>query len=58
MEQTLRQLGELLLGSVPTIIFLAILYFLYTFLVSALCRPFWLSAATGPKEQWKRLAPI
>ncbi len=33
MDQTLRQLGELLLGSVPTIIFLAILYVLYTFLV-------------------------
>ncbi len=33
MEHTLRQLGELLLGSVPTIILLAILYILYTFLV-------------------------
>ena len=33
MEQTLRQLGELLLGSVPTIILLALLYILYTFLV-------------------------
>lgn len=33
MEQTLRQLGELLLGSVPTIILLATLYILYTFLV-------------------------
>ena len=33
MEQTLRQLGELLLGSVPTIILLASLYVLYTFLV-------------------------
>ena len=33
MEQTLRQLGELLLGSVPTIILLATLFILYTFLV-------------------------
>jgi len=33
MEQTLRQLGELLLGSVPTIILLASLVVLYTFLV-------------------------
>src|SRR5580704_18014641 len=33
MQETLRQLGELLLGSVPTIIFLALLYVLYTFLV-------------------------
>lgn len=33
MEQTLRQLGELLLGSVPTIILLGTLYILYTFLV-------------------------
>ena len=33
MEQTLRQLGELLLGAVPTVILLAILYILYTFLV-------------------------
>lgn len=33
MEQVLRQLGELLLGSVPTIILLALLYILYTFLV-------------------------
>ena len=33
MEQTLRQLGELLLGSVPTIILLWILYLLYVFLV-------------------------
>ncbi|MGA3195220.1 MAG: ATP synthase F0 subunit B [Terriglobales bacterium] len=33
MEQTLRQLGELLLGSVPTIILLGMLFVLYTFLV-------------------------
>ena len=33
MEQTLRQLGELLLGAVPTVILLASLYLLYTFLV-------------------------
>jgi F-type H+-transporting ATPase subunit b len=33
MEETFRQLGELLLGSVPTIILLAVLYILYTFLV-------------------------
>lgn len=33
MEQTLRQLGELLLGAVPTVILLALLYFLYTVLV-------------------------
>jgi F-type H+-transporting ATPase subunit b len=33
MEQTLRQLGELLLGAVPTVIALATLYILYTFMV-------------------------
>ena len=33
MEQTLRQLGELLLGSVPTIILLATLYVIYLFVV-------------------------
>jgi len=33
MEQTLRQLGELLLGAVPTIVLLAIVYLLYIFLV-------------------------
>jgi F-type H+-transporting ATPase subunit b len=33
MEQTLRQLGELLLGSVPTVILLAFVYILYTVLV-------------------------
>jgi F-type H+-transporting ATPase subunit b len=33
MEQILRQLGELLLGSVPTIILLALLYIFYTFVV-------------------------
>jgi len=33
MEQTLRQLGELLLGAVPTAILLGTLYILYTFLV-------------------------
>ena len=33
MDQTLRQLGELLLGAVPTVILLASLYILYTFLV-------------------------
>ena len=33
MEQTLRQLGELLLGAVPTVILLATLYLLYNFLV-------------------------
>ena len=33
MDQTLRQLGELLLGSVPTVILLAVLYALYTAIV-------------------------
>jgi len=33
MDQILRQLGELLLGAVPTVILLAVIYILYTFLV-------------------------
>jgi F-type H+-transporting ATPase subunit b len=33
MDETLRQLGELLLGSIPTIIFFLLLYGLYTLLV-------------------------
>ena len=33
MDQTLRQLGELLLGSVPTVILVALLYALYTAIV-------------------------
>ena len=33
MDQTLHQLGELLLGAVPTVILLALLYALYTSLV-------------------------
>ena len=33
MDQTLHQLGELLLGSVPTVILLAVLYALYTAIV-------------------------
>ena len=33
MDQILRQLGELLLGAVPTVILLGTLYILYTFLV-------------------------
>ena len=33
MDETLRQLGELLLGSVPTVILLTLLYVLYTTLV-------------------------
>jgi F-type H+-transporting ATPase subunit b len=33
MEETLRQLGELLLGAVPTVILLALLYALYTTIV-------------------------
>ena len=33
MDQTLRQVGELLLGSVPTIIFMVVLYGLYNLLV-------------------------
>ena len=33
MDETLRQLGELLLGSVPTIILFALLYLLYTLIV-------------------------
>lgn len=33
MDETLRQLGELLLGAVPTVIMLAVLYALYTALV-------------------------
>ena len=33
MDETLRQLGELLLGSVPTVILLTLLYVLYTLIV-------------------------
>jgi F-type H+-transporting ATPase subunit b len=33
MDETLRQLGELLLGSVPTIIFMVVVYGLYSVLV-------------------------
>jgi F-type H+-transporting ATPase subunit b len=33
MDQTLQQLGELLLGAVPTVILLALLYALYTVIV-------------------------
>jgi F-type H+-transporting ATPase subunit b len=33
MDQTLKQLGELLLGSVPTVILVALLYMLYTVIV-------------------------
>ncbi len=33
MDQTLQQLGELLLGAVPTVILLAMLYALYTAIV-------------------------
>lgn len=33
MDETLRQLGELLLGAVPTVILLALLYALYRMLV-------------------------
>jgi F-type H+-transporting ATPase subunit b len=33
MDETLRQLGELLLGALPTVILLALLYVLYTVIV-------------------------
>ena len=33
MDETLRQLGELLLGAVPTVILLALLYAIYTLVV-------------------------
>ena len=33
MDETLRQLGELLLGAVPTVILLALLYVIYTLVV-------------------------
>jgi|SRR5579862_5784281 F-type H+-transporting ATPase subunit b len=33
MDETLRQLGELLLGSVPTVILMAVLYALYALVV-------------------------
>lgn len=33
MDETLRQLGRLLLGSIPTVIFLLLLYWIYTVLV-------------------------
>jgi F-type H+-transporting ATPase subunit b len=33
MDETLKQIGELLLGSIPTIIFFLLLYGLYTILV-------------------------
>ncbi len=33
MDQTVRQLGELLLGAVPTVILLGMLYVIYTFVV-------------------------
>ena len=35
MDQTLKQLGELLLGSIPTVFFLVVLYFFYRILVHA-----------------------
>ena len=35
MDQTLKQLGELLLGAIPTIVFLILLYFFYRLLVHA-----------------------
>ncbi len=33
MDQTLKQLGELLLGAIPTVVFLILLYFFYWLLV-------------------------
>lgn len=33
MDETLRQLGELLFGSIPTIVFMVVLYLAYLFLV-------------------------
>jgi F-type H+-transporting ATPase subunit b len=33
MDETLRQIGELLLGAIPTVIFFLLLFALYTFLV-------------------------
>jgi F-type H+-transporting ATPase subunit b len=33
MDETLRQIGELLLGSIPTVVFFLLLYGLYTLLV-------------------------
>jgi F-type H+-transporting ATPase subunit b len=33
MDETLRQVGELLLGSIPTIVFMVLLYAIYTVLV-------------------------
>jgi len=33
MDETLRQLGELLLGSIPTVILVTLLYVLYTLIV-------------------------
>lgn len=33
MDQTLQQLGELLLGAIPTVILVALLYLLYTVIV-------------------------
>jgi F-type H+-transporting ATPase subunit b len=33
MDETLRQVGELLLGSIPTIVFLVLLYAIYTVVV-------------------------
>src|ERR1700687_5413602 len=33
MDETLRQVGELLLGSIPTIIFMVLLYGIYTVIV-------------------------
>jgi F-type H+-transporting ATPase subunit b len=35
MDETLRQLGELLLGSIPTVILVGLLYALYAFIVHA-----------------------
>lgn len=33
MDQTLKQVGELLLGAIPTVVFLMLLYFFYRILV-------------------------
>ena len=56
MDQTLQQLGELLLGSVPTVILLAVLYALYTASCTSHCRGCLRSGAARLKVRWTNRA--
>ena len=58
MEETLRQLGGLLLGAIPTIVLFVILFAAYRALVHKPLQRFWPSGVPARMAHWRKRALI